>query len=77
MNGKIHGPIAPDRSQFLPWVTLNLACRTQSLNRAFITECDRGDVVISVIHRDTPSGLANDDRDLSFIIQLLTFGWAD
>ena len=26
----IQGPSAPERSKFLPWVTLNLACRTQS-----------------------------------------------
>ena len=30
VNGTSQGPIAPDRSKFLPWVTLNLACRTQS-----------------------------------------------
>ena len=27
----IHGPSDPEHAQFLPWVTLNLACRTQSL----------------------------------------------
>jgi hypothetical protein len=30
VNGTSQGPIAPEPSQFLPWVTLNLAWRTQS-----------------------------------------------
>ena len=28
--GTSHGPIEPVFGQFLPWVTLNFACRTQS-----------------------------------------------
>ncbi len=61
--GTSQGPIAPVPSKFLPWVTLNLACRTQS-DRAFVAERQRA-MRQRIALGDVAAGLADDRCTIS------------
>ena len=72
VKGTSQGPIAPDASQFLPCVTLNLACRTQS---RIVPSLQRVSAAMwsSVRLRDAPAAPADHHRHLALVVQLLAF----
>src|SRR5262249_14796474 len=64
-SGSIQGPTLPEASKFLPWVTLNLPCRSQSPTVPSFGSVARA------LARDVAAGAADHQRDLALVVELL------